>query len=54
MNDRLRRFFVDPASNLHPYECNGPGFCLHCDRAVSFDHDPDDWYALCAGNGDEW
>ena len=53
VNDRLRRFFVDPASNLHPYECNGPGFCLHCDRAVSFDHDPDDC-ALCAGNGDIW
>ena len=23
---------VDPAENFHPYECDGPGFCVHCDR----------------------
>lgn len=24
--------FVDTDSNFHPYECNGPGKCIHCDR----------------------
>jgi hypothetical protein len=24
--------FVDESSNFHPYECDGPGACLHCDR----------------------
>lgn len=32
--------FADPSSNFHPYECDGPGLCVHCDRQVSDDHDP--------------
>lgn len=45
--------FYDTASNFHPYECDGPGKCIHCDRRkVVFDtqgtrqveHDP----ATCA------
>jgi hypothetical protein len=42
--------FFDTASNFHPYECDGPGKCVHCDRRVvvytadegtsSFEHDP--------------
>ena len=23
---------ADPAENYHPAECDGPGFCVHCDR----------------------
>jgi len=26
--------------DLHPYECEGPGHCIHCDRTVTADHDP--------------
>lgn len=25
--------FYDGPENLHPYECDGPGYCVHCDRA---------------------
>ena len=32
--------FLDGASNFHPYECNGPGHCIHCDRLVTPNHDP--------------
>lgn len=32
--------FLDPASNFHPYECDGPGKCVHCDRVQSETHDP--------------
>lgn len=24
--------FLDTAENFYPYECNGPGSCIHCDR----------------------
>lgn len=24
--------FLCGSSSLHPYECNGPGRCVHCDR----------------------
>jgi hypothetical protein len=34
--------FVDTAENFHPYECDGPGKCVHCDRADHEDHDPGD------------
>ena len=39
--------FLDGASNFHPYECNGPGHCIHCDRVVTPNHDPERC-ALCA------
>lgn len=26
--------FFDPSSNFHPYECDGPGRCIHCDRKI--------------------
>lgn len=32
--------FVDTSENFHPYECDGPGKCRHCDRRVSEGHDP--------------
>ena len=37
--------FLDTPENLHPYECNGPGQCMHCDRRFDEDihmreHDP--------------
>jgi len=38
--------FLDGASNFHPYECNGPGWCIHCDRLVTPNHDPEHC-ALC-------
>jgi hypothetical protein len=38
--------FLDTASNFHPYECDGPGHCIHCDRLVSETHDPGSC-ALC-------
>jgi hypothetical protein len=36
--------FTDESSNFHPYECDGPGKCIHCDRLVSATHEP----ATCA------
>lgn len=36
--------YIDTASNFHPYECDGPGKCIHCDRAKLSHHDP----ATCA------
>lgn len=35
---------LDPSENFHPYECDGPGKCIHCDRWPTEDHDP----ARCA------
>ena len=34
----------DTAENFHPYECDGPGKCRHCDRRQVDAHDP----ATCA------
>ena len=28
--------FFDTASNFHPYECDGPGKCIHCDRTITY------------------
>ena len=49
--------FVDTSANFHPYECDGPGKCVHCDRLVVvrssdegtsyYEHHPMDC-ALCA------
>jgi hypothetical protein len=36
--------FADHAENFHPFECNGAGKCVHCDRRRTADHDP----ATCA------
>jgi hypothetical protein len=36
--------FCDTSSNFHPFECDGRGKCVHCDRAKSANHDP----ATCA------
>ena len=38
--------FLCSTSDLHPYECDGPGRCVHCDRAVAGTHDPETC-ALC-------
>lgn len=32
--------FFDVSSNFHPYACDGPGKCVHCDRQVTLEHDP--------------
>lgn len=36
--------FLCGSSSLHPYECDGPGECPHCDRRLLVGHDP----ATCA------
>lgn len=41
-----RRAFIDTSSDLHPYECDGPGKCVHCDQRPTYDHDPNNC-ALC-------
>lgn len=28
--------FLDTASNFHPFECDGPGKCVHCDRRTTY------------------
>jgi hypothetical protein len=32
------------SSSFHPYECDGPGKCPHCDRTQREGHDP----SVCA------
>jgi hypothetical protein len=44
--------FTDESSNFHPYECDGPGNCIHCDRLVSDTHEPATC-ALCQPEGNE-
>lgn len=34
------------ADSFHPYECDGPGKCIHCDEKKSDRHDPANC-ALC-------
>jgi hypothetical protein len=43
--------FVDPSSNFHPYECDGPGKCPHCDKTVSDQHDPETCELCCDDGG---
>lgn len=38
------KIFLDTADDFHPFECDGPGFCVHCDHTVTPNHDP----ASCA------
>ena len=33
-------------SDLHPYECDGPGKCIHCDRKRTKHHRPSECW-LC-------
>lgn len=34
--------FACLSEDFHPYECDGPGKCIHCDRRViQDDHDPE-------------
>ena len=44
--------FYDHAENFHPYECDGPGKCRHCDRREEPNHDPKTC-ALCDDQGEE-
>lgn len=44
--------FYDTPDHFHPYECNGPGHCLHCDRLVTPNHHPDHC-ALCQWPSEE-
>jgi hypothetical protein len=37
---------LEVSSNFHPYECDGDGFCLHCDRTIQPGHHPSTC-ALC-------
>lgn len=39
--ERHREAFLCSVEDLHPYECGGPGACIHCDRRVVGDHRPD-------------
>lgn len=39
-------WFLETADNFHPYACDGPGRCVHCDRRDTTDHDPNRC-ALC-------
>jgi hypothetical protein len=39
--------WVDTSANLHPYECDGPGKCEHCDHTKNKTHDPETC-ALCS------
>lgn len=41
---------IDPSHNFHPYECDGPGECPHCDREISTKHNPNTC-ALCDDDG---
>jgi hypothetical protein len=34
------------AEDFHPWECDGPGQCRHCDRRLEEHHDPETC-ALC-------
>jgi hypothetical protein len=33
-------------ADLHPFACDGPGKCEHCDQTITTRHDPDRC-ALC-------
>lgn len=28
--------FYDTSSNFHPFECDVPGKCVHCDRRITY------------------
>src|SRR4051812_41312214 len=33
--------FACTPSDMHPYNCDGPGHCIHCDRGRTEKHNPD-------------
>lgn len=39
--------FACVSEDFHPYECDGPGACRHCDRTLEEHHDPQ-MCELCA------
>jgi len=40
-------FTMDTSENFHPYECDGAGKCVHCDKKKTETHNPETC-ALCA------
>lgn len=38
--------FMCTSENFHPYECDGPGKCGHCDKVKNDRHNPEKC-ALC-------
>lgn len=38
--------FVCGSGDFHPYECGGPGKCIHCDGTRTERHNPDECW-LC-------
>lgn len=45
-----RHTFICRNEDMHPYECDGPGACKHCDRIRDDEHDPKTC-ALCGLDG---
>lgn len=33
-NRKERDIYYDTSSNFHPFECDGKGKCVHCDRVT--------------------
>lgn len=50
----MTQVFVDPSSNFHPYECDGPGKCQHCDHTRTPTHDPDECWLCHDGPPPSW
>ena len=40
------------ASSMHPYNCNGPGKCIHCDEVPSESHAPKTCALCMDGRGE--
>ncbi|HWT45403.1 MAG TPA: hypothetical protein VN085_05530 [Vicinamibacterales bacterium] len=36
MSENRSALMFDTASNFHPFECDGPGKCIHHDRVVTY------------------
>jgi hypothetical protein len=49
MNKEIHICFSE---DMHPYNCDGPGDCIHCDGGVNEYHDPKTC-ALCRDNETE-
>jgi hypothetical protein len=41
--------FVCTPTDMHPYNCDGPGLCVHCDHTRTAKHNPDRC-VLCLNN----
>ena len=46
---KLPPAFACALDDLHPFACDGPGKCVHCDRRETPGHDPEAC-TLCAGD----